>query len=128
MAINIEYIQSLKAQAESCASCEELQEISDSINKTINEQLAGVNKQLEALTPLLALLSAPSVDPSAIVGWITGMIDSVIKPMTLPIEQYIVQVQELTAAITEIQSLISNISLQFPSCSITAPPIPEVSP
>ena len=121
MAINTDYINSLKEQTSNCKTCEELQEISNSVHKIINEQIAAMNKQIAALTPLLALLASPAASPGDIVSWITGLIDSLIKPMTLPITEYTAQIAELTTALSELQALIDNASLKFPECLISPP-------
>ena len=82
MGINLNYINGLNEQIESCSTCQELQQVSEKINEALQSQLKGITDQMAAIEPLLSLLSPPGLDE--VPSWISGLISGLIEPMTKP--------------------------------------------
>ena len=119
--VNTEYFQALTDQVNACQSCAELQALSTKALTSLNDQLAAVNAQIAALAPMQALLSPPSANPAAIVGWITSLIDDYLTPQLAPYITLQAQLPALTLATADILSAINNKAATFPDCTVTPP-------
>lgn len=118
---NTTYFDSLLEKVNSVGSCDQLQTVSIDVLGSLNALKAGITSQLEALTPILALLSPPG--PEDAVSWITNFIEVYLRPLTLPTVNYSLQLTELTAKIAEITSAITSKQVEFPSCNVTLPQV-----
>lgn len=119
--INADYFTSLTGQVNQCTSCAQLQSTVSAAMPAINDAQAAATAQLAKITPMLALLTAPSADPSAIVTYLSTLISSYLTPQLAPSVTLAAQLTAQTAAITALTAAITSKASQFPSCSVTIP-------
>lgn len=119
--VNADYFAALQRQAAAISSCADLQVFADTALPSLDASIAAITQQLAALQPMLALLTAPGADPSAIVTWITDFITAFVTPYVKPVAVYTAQLVALTAAIADLQATIQSRAAAMPSCSITLP-------
>jgi hypothetical protein len=116
--VNIEYYTQLKARIEGCSSCDSLKAVAAEALSAIAAQQQAIQDQINALQPMLALITPPT-SLNAIISWVGNFINAFIKPVTKPYTVYISQLTLLAAELAEISSAIQNASIKFPNCSIT---------
>lgn len=120
--INTEYFTELTAQVNLCTGCAELQAVVDEAFAPLADQYAAIQAQLAVLSPILALLTAPT-NPTEVITWVTNFITDVLTPQYLPYINYATQITELLTAVSDLETAINNAAAKFTSCSITIPPI-----
>lgn len=123
--LNLDYFINVKLQFEACETAEELQALVNEVYAQVALLNSTLQAQVDALAPLLSLLTAPT-NPAEVITWITNFIGGpltlMLKPsvvLDLQVTGVLAQVAEMTALILEIQSL------KFPTFTIT---IPSVAP
>jgi hypothetical protein len=121
--INGAYFAALNAKLNGVGSCEELQAVTDEIMASLGAFKAAMTSELAQVTPLIALLSAPGANPTAIVTWITDFITYFLTPMTAPYTVYSEQLLGLTAQVATLTATVASKQAEFPSCSVTVPTI-----
>lgn len=126
--INVDVFSGFQQRIDGCASCEQLQAEVDAMFASVTGTIAGINAQLEALEPLLALLEPPSVNPEQIVEWITGFVTNLLTPMLKPYTIYPIQLAHIAEQMAQLPALINVKMAQFPSCSVVTPPLPAITP
>lgn len=119
--INLDTYASLTDSINASGSCAELQELVNTAFAELDAVKAGIMSELAALTPMLALLTAPSANPAAIVTWITNFITSIVTPLVKPTITFEAQLAAALAQLAEISASISIAAGKFPSCSISIP-------
>lgn len=117
--VNVQHFKNLTASLKGAESCEELQKLVTEAMRSIAAVEAALVDELARINALLALLTPPSVNLTAIVTWITKLITNFIGPMTKPSITMAAQIAEILAAINDLKAAISDIQLNFPSCSIS---------
>lgn len=132
--INTGYFDSVVSAIDAAPTCEDLQAVISRALPSIDGLQAAMNQQVAALQPLVALLTAPSANPGAIVGWIQGLVNNYLTPSVKPITaltQQLVQMQaqlaRINAAIAAKQSQLTSCGLAVPSVSISVPSIPDAT-
>lgn len=120
--LNAEYINCLKAQINSAASCAELQQQASDALQTISDQIAGISVQLEPLNQIKDLLEVPD-NIGDVISWVGNYITIVLTPMYKPYLTYVQQLAALPTAIADLQQAINDKMAEFESCSISMPPI-----
>ena|ERR1700739_599951 len=118
---NTQYFTNLTNSVNSAGSCSELQALVNEAFVSINALESGINAQISALAPMLALLTPPSANLGAIVTYLTSFIDNFLTPALKPTINLPTQLTELTAEIASLTAAINTASAKFPSCSITIP-------
>ena len=117
-----DWSKSMVKQIESVNTCQELQIILDDVTETLNAQKAALAEQLAALAPIQALLTAPGIDPSKIVTWITDFIAAQLAPQYQAYLKTVTELTELTSEITTVVSALSN-KISTLGCDISVPSI-----
>ena len=115
--MNQDYKEGLKSKIKSCQSCGELTEVVGEITQTLQVQVDDIRDQLEKLQPYLALLEVPT-SPDAVVDWVKGLIDTLIKPLTTPIIGYQLQLAEYAVLTAEITAEIADKVNAFTDCEV----------
>jgi hypothetical protein len=111
----------ITAEVNAAASCSQLQTIVTRAIQPILEAQTQATAQLAIITPMLALLTAPSANPTAIVTYLQTLITAYLTPQLVPA---VTLAAQLTATITELATLTSAITSKassFTGCSITIP-------
>ena len=121
--LNTTQIANLTNAVNSASSCAELQELVTQAFASLRAIKQGINSELAAISPMLALLSPPSASPTAIVTWLSSFINNFLTPQMKPSITYAAQLTALAAQITSLTSAINTASSKFPSCSISIPTI-----
>ena len=119
--LNPNYFTSLTNRINAATSCAELQAATNDVIASLSAVKAGVNSELAVITPMLALLSPPAANPSAIVTWITSFINVFLTPITRP---HVTMYEQLVGMSMDITALISAITAKqatFSGCSISIP-------
>jgi hypothetical protein len=75
----------------------------------------------------LALVISPGAALQAIVDWITNFIKYFLNPHIKPYYKYIKKLEQLLVKITELEAAIANAAGRITSCSITTPTIVTVT-
>jgi hypothetical protein len=129
-ALNADYFSSLIEQVNMCTSCAELQSLTSEAFGSIEAFLNGIAAQTVILGPLASLLTAPAANPTAIVTWITTLIDDYLTPQLATYTTYATKVALLTVQITELTNAITNAQSRFTNCAVTLPTltIPSIPP
>lgn len=117
--INAAYFESLKESINACSSCEELQAIVNSSMGPLAVLQTEITTQLAKMQALLALLTPPGANLTAIVTWITNLINGFLRPLTLPAITYELQLAELSIQVAELTEAINDAKSRFPNCSIS---------
>ena len=118
--INTSQYESMTERIESVKSCEQLQQVGAEIIASLNAETAAITAQFDKVFPLVALLTAPT-SPDAVIDWIKGLIDNLIKPLAKPAITYPTQIAARTVAITDLVDAINKKASEFQECSITLP-------
>lgn len=119
--INIDHFANMTAAVNACESCEQLQGIAGDAFASLDAVKAGIQSELAALAPILALLSPPSASPAAIVTWLTSFITTTLTPMVKPTITYAAQLAAMLDQIATLTAAIGTASAKFPSCSVEIP-------
>jgi hypothetical protein len=122
--VNLAQFANLTSSINAAKSPAELQSLVTEAMTSLAAAQAGINAELATLTPVLALLSPPSI--GSIVGWASGLITNVITPMVKPTITYAAQLTEMTAQIAELTSAIQSASTKFPGVTINIPSMPSI--
>lgn len=117
------YIDSLTKQVEGISVCEDLQKFSSEVMADVQAQLSAMEKQLEALSPIADLLTAPGADLEKIVTWISDFISGVLKPMYQPYVTITAQIAQTTAAVARLETAIENKAAEITSCAVSIPSV-----
>ena len=117
--VNVQHFKNLTASMKGAESCEELQKLVTEAMQSIAAVEKALVDELARINEILALLTPPGANLTAIVTWITKLITNFIGPMTKPSITMAAQIAEILSAINELKSAISDIQLNFPSCSIS---------
>ena len=119
--INTDHFVNLTASVNACESCAQLQSLTNDAFASMNAIKAGIQTELAALAPILALLSPPSASPGAIVSWITGFISGTLTPMVKPTITYAAQLSATLTQIANVTAAIEAAAARLTSCSIVVP-------
>jgi hypothetical protein len=120
--LNAAFFAALTVQAQEIKTCAELQSMATTVMASIQAEKNAIEAQIAALTPILALLTAPT-SPTAAVTWITSFITGVLTPQYKPYITYATQLTELASSISSLTSAIESAAALIPSCSVTVPPL-----
>jgi hypothetical protein len=111
-------LDALTAQINAAPSCATLQAAATQAIATLTAQLAGMEAEVAAMLPMLALLDIPDT-PAAAVTWISNFITAYLTPQLAPYAKLVLQVTELTAAIASLTAAITSKASSFENCTIT---------
>lgn len=133
---NPETFRLLAEQIENAAGCAELQALIEEAMGSAQAVLDGIGAQMAALGPIVALLQAPTTDPSKIVTWIKDFITAYLRPYVQPMLVLPLQLAALVDAIAQLEAAIASASGRLSSCTLsvpslnipTLPPVPEFPP
>lgn len=129
--VNTNRLQSLIDAIPVTKTCQELTDLTGEIHESISSLRDAIMDQIEKVAPILSLLDPPT-DIGSVISWITGIINNVIEPMTLPHANYIEQLSVLAGKVGEIESAVQDaleaIQVDFPSCSVSMPDIDFTPP
>lgn len=118
--MNTQYFDNLTAQINNTDSCAELQSLATKALGQLNAQVAGIEAQMAALAPILALLTAPT-NPSEILTWAGDVINHVLTPMYAPYLKYATELPLQVAAIANVVTALHDAADRITDCSITIP-------
>ena len=119
--LNTEIFTNLTAAAQAAPTCAALQSVTDSAFASLNALDGAMSEEYAALEPILALLTAPAANPSAIVTWITNFISAFLTPIAKPAINYPTQVTEFLSQKAALEAAIEAAAAALPSCTITIP-------
>lgn len=119
--INADYFAALTAQVNAVNSCAELQAVTDSALEAILAAQASATAQLATITPMLALLSAPGANLTALANYIQTLITAYLTPQLAPSVTLAAQLAATVTAIAALTAAINSKSAQFQSCTIVIP-------
>jgi hypothetical protein len=120
--INSGYFTAVTAEINAATSCVQLQAIVTAKLDSILAAEASATAQLAAITAMFAgLLTVPAANPTAIVTWITSLINQYLAPQFVPATTLAAQLSALTTEIATLTSAINSKASQFTSCTITIP-------
>lgn len=122
--VNVETFAKLRKQIETVDSCEQLQDIAGDAIASVNGVISGINEQLAAIQPILALMTAPGANPAQIVTWITSFIKAFIAPYAKPAMALPIQVAALAKEVAALNAAIETAAGRIGSCTV---PLPSVS-
>lgn len=125
---NPEIFAQLRAQIEAVDTCSGLQELAAQGIGSAQAQLGAVTQQLEAVAPILALLSAPGANPAQIVTWITDFITAFLDPYVKPYTTLPIQIAALTAEIAQLTTAVQDASSRIGNCTVPIPPPITIPP
>lgn len=120
---NTTYFTSLTNRINSASSCSELQAIVTNEFASIQGVKTAINLQVAALQPILALLSPPGANLSALATWIQNFITGFLTPYVKPYTDMATQLTQLATQITALTTAIQSAQARFTGCSVTIPPI-----
>jgi uncharacterized protein YgbK (DUF1537 family) len=128
MSFNAPSISNLASTMSACPTCDALQAQVNSTMASLQGISTGLTAQLAQANAMLALLSPPAANPSAIVGWINKMITAQVKPYTDSIPTLTVQIAQFSAEVANLTAAINSAAGAIPGCSVTVPPITLPTP
>lgn len=117
--IDTAYFTALTASISAANSCSELQVLVSEVSASLAAVESGINAELAAIAPILALLTVPDASLSAIIGWLTSYISNVLTPLVKPNITYAAQLAATAVQITELTAAIAAAASRFPSCSVS---------
>jgi hypothetical protein len=120
-ATDTDYFTALTARINAINGCAELQAVVNEVMASVQAEKNAIEAQLEALAPILALLSPPSID--TIVSWAENLITAVLTPMYRPATTYATQLVQLATAVAGLATAIENAAARLESCTISVPPL-----
>lgn len=120
---NVAYFTSLIDRINTAYSCAELQAIVTESMASIQGVETAIGAQLAQLNPILALLTPPGANPTAIVTWLTTFITAFLTPYVKPIATMTAQLAQLTIQIAALTAAITSAQSRFANCTISIPPI-----
>lgn len=115
--LNTEYITALTQQIESADSCTALQQAAATVLGAMQAQTEAIEEQLQVFAPYIELLTVPS-DPQEVIEWIGKLIETLIRPATVPFYTYQAQMTAQVAAVAALTSAIINKAASFESCAV----------
>ena len=115
--LNTEYIAALTQQIESADSCAALQQAAATVLGAMQAQTDAIAAQLEIFAPYIELRTVPS-DPQEVIEWIGKLIETLIRPITVPFYTYQAQMTAQIAAVAALLAAIINKAASFPSCTV----------
>jgi len=118
---NAAYFTALTEQVNAATSCAELQSITTSALEPVLALQTSITAQLVKIAPMLALLTGPSADPTAIVNWLNTFITAYLTPQLAPSVTLAAQLTAQAAAIAALTAAIESKAAQFVSCVVTVP-------
>lgn len=116
--INEAYFAALIATVARAGSCTELVVAYAAAIASLNAANIAIASQLAAVTPILALLSAPAANPAAIVTWIETFISSFLTPLAKPAVTLAAQQVSIATATAALTAAAAAKAATFPSCSL----------
>lgn len=120
--LNTAYFASVTAEINAATTCAQLQSIVTARLDSILAAQTSATVQLAAIEAMFSgLLTAPAANPTAIVTWITSLINQYLAPQFVPATTLAAQLTALTTEIATLTSAINSKAAQFTSCTITIP-------
>ncbi|MRW88875.1 hypothetical protein GJ699_02635 [Duganella sp. FT80W] len=116
--LNLDHFTNLTKSINAVASCDELRVLAADALASIAAVEAGIQAELAAIAPILALLQPPGANLGAIVTWLTNYISHVLTPLVKPNITFAAQLTQIAAQIAELTAAIQSASVRFPNCSI----------
>ena len=116
--LNTDWINTKIAEINLAGSCNELQELTSEVMGEIADAKAAISTEIEKFQALLALLTPPTVNLSAIVTWITHFINDYLAVQFKPAVTYSLQLAELDEQVNRLHAAIDAAKAKFPACSI----------
>lgn len=124
--VNLEFFNAMNRRLESIQTCAELHAFMEEMTSSLNASIAAIGQQLAIIGPILELLTAPGIDPSKIVTWITKFIAAFIAPYAKPYITYAAQLAALSAAIGQLAANIQEKASELGNCSVSPPVLPGI--
>lgn len=115
--VNVDYLAALTEQVQSVESCAALQKATTEVLAVMQAQTDAIRAQLEIFAPYIDLLTAPT-DPTEVVEWILKLIETVIRPMTVPFYTYQAQMAAQLAAVAALVAAIAEKADRFSACVV----------
>ena len=119
--LNTAYITGLSAQMTAANSCAELQALVDESMGSILAMKAGIQAQIDAFAPMLALLSFNPTNLGQVISFIQNLVLHFLTPQLEPAILMAEKLTAIAAQISALESQIAALQANFPSCTITIP-------
>ena len=121
--INTDLFANLSLQINAAETPEALQNLVNEAFQQLSLIESTLTSQLAFLGPVDALITPPGANPTAIVTWITSLINDFLTPMLKPLITMAAQLAALPAEIALLTAAIESAALKFPGVTITIPPV-----
>ena len=108
-------------QINSINTCAQLQSVVSDLIPSLNAQASSITQQIAVLAPMIALLTAPGANLTAIANYIESFIDNYLTQQLAPYVAYQTQATALAAQIATLTAAITSAAGRIPGCSITIP-------
>ena len=118
--VNTQYITNLTKAVNGASTCAALQGVVTSAMESINAVKAGIQSELNKLSPFLILLTVP-VTPQEIKDWMKAYVEGYLKQQLKPILTYVDQLNALVAQVAALEAAIAAAAASLTHCSITLP-------
>jgi hypothetical protein len=119
--LNTAWIDSVIAQVNAIQSCGGLQGVVDDAMGSLSAVKAAIEAEMAAIAPILALLTAPGANLSALATWIGNYISHVLAPQYAPYTTYVTQLTLLITKVGQLTAAIAAAEARILNCSITIP-------
>lgn len=100
--------------------CALIQSLVNDIMPDLQIQISAINLNISLLLPIITL---PSVNLGAILGWIANFT----APYLQAYLNYIIQLEQMMAAIAQLVTAIETAASRLENCHLTIPPVVSVS-
>jgi hypothetical protein len=121
LSLNTAYFSNLTNAIGAAGSRAELQALVTEAFGSLAAVQGAITSELASVEPLLALLTPPGANPTAIVTWLTAFITAYLTPLVKPAVIYALQLTELATQVAALTAVITSAEAQFASCSISVP-------
>lgn len=115
--VNTAYFTGLTDQVNAAQSCSELQVVAAKALAASRTALTSAEAQLALVTPMLALLTAPT-NPTEVITYIQTLISAYLTPQLSSSVTLTAQIAAATAAIASLESAIQSKAGSFPNCTV----------
>jgi len=124
--VNPAYFEALTAKIGRTQTCEELQALTAEAFASITAMMDGAGSQMAIIKPILALLTAPEANPTAILTWLTSFITLVLTPYVKPFATYAATLAEVVVLVAVVEEAIATKGASFLECAVSIPSLPAI--
>jgi hypothetical protein len=106
-ALNDDFFDRLTDRVNAVGTLDDLSRLETEATVSLGAVTSAMNAQVEALAPILALLTPPAANPAEIVTWLTSFITHFLTPYVRP---YAVLAEQISGVATKFAALESAIA------------------